>query len=203
MIKTSITLFALTLLPVPASVATTDTQNAQSACTLTEANAPGVRGLKLGMSTEQLLTLFPGSTKREEVRDALESAKRSGGSETVYIGFEPRSDVSGSTFAETDSIGVALQKGRVVQFVVQYAGPSWRDIDEWIAKLSETLKLPGAGEWEPGQDETPSKFLKCRGVEIEAAVQGGGASIRVWDTAAFKSMGTKSGDEQKRKVFKP
>src|SRR5713226_6506252 len=66
----------------------------QSKCSMTEANSPSVRGIRLGMGTEQLLALFPGSTKRwakempaKELKDTLEKAKAPTSSEPVYLSF--------------------------------------------------------------------------------------------------------------------
>ena len=39
----------------------------QSRCNLTATNSPSVRGLRLGMSTQELLTLFPALPSRSSV----------------------------------------------------------------------------------------------------------------------------------------
>jgi hypothetical protein len=175
---------------------------AQSRCALTESNAPTIRGLRLGMTFDQVVALFPGSSRRKEMRDAIEKAKAAPAGEVAYLGFDAASDGAKDQFAGIDSVQVGLSKGRVVDFTVQYVGPSWSNIDEWVTKLSETLGLPGKQEWVVGPNENPNKILKCKGVEIEAATQGGGSSIRVHITEPMAG-GTGSGEEGKRKVFKP
>src|SRR5262249_49945698 len=122
----------------------------QSRCNLTEANAPSIRGLHLGMSTAEVLAMFPGVSKKKEMKETLDKAKSTSSTETVYLGFDPATDTTKGQFADVQSVAAAINKGRVVGFSIQYAGPTWRNIDEWVGKLSETLKLPGAQAWMPG-----------------------------------------------------
>jgi len=158
--------------------------------------------MRLGMSTDQLAALFPRGYKRREIQDGLEAAKTA--NQTVYLGFDPATDSVGDNFAGVDAVTVGLDKGRVVDFSLQYVGQTWRSIDEWVTKLSEALKLPGTKAWTPGSDEAPSKFLKCKDSELVAAIQGGGASIRVRDLEAAKeSERSNAKEERKRREFKP
>src|SRR5689334_5644619 len=64
-------------------------QSAQSACDLTEARMPSVRGVRLGMSLDQLLALFPGSARRKEMKEALARSRAATGDEIVYLFFDP------------------------------------------------------------------------------------------------------------------
>lgn len=154
-------------------------QLAQSKCTLTEANSPNVSGLRLGMTAQQLLAMFPGASKRREMMDDLDRAK-AGGGETVYLTFDPATDSSKSEFAGVSSISAGLSKGKVVDLVVGYMGTTWTSVDAWIAKLGEMYRLPGAPrDWVEGPSENPNKVLRCDGIEIEASIQGGGSAIRI------------------------
>lgn len=184
----------------------------QSRCTLTEANFPSVRGLRLGMTTEQFLALFPGIAKRlakepKNVRDAFEKAIAPTSSEPAYLVADPGSDAATDAakaqFAGVNSVSVGIYKGRVTDLSVQYVGVVWNSIDEWLAKVSEAFKLPGAREWAVGPSEDPNRVLKCVGLEIEAAIQGGGASIRVRNTEKASDDQTNSTEERKRRDFKP
>src|SRR5262245_48516148 len=175
----------------------------QRGCDLTESSSPSVRGLKLGMTTEQLIALFPGSAKRSDIKDALAKAKANPG-DLVYLAFNPAADAEPGKFAEVDSVSAGLHNGRVTDFRVSYLGSTWTNIDEWVAKVSETFKLP-ASEWSVGPSETPNKVLKCSGIEIEAATLGGGSSIRVRNTEHIKAMRDNAAaeEEKKRRAFKP
>ena len=184
--KVVIACLAFTMLAIPASVEVKGQQPVGSRCNLSEANSPSVRGVRLGMTTQQLLALFPAASKRKETRDALDKAKASAASETVYLSLDPSADGAGSQMAGVDLVAVGLNKGRVVDFNVSYSGPPWRTIDEWVGKLSESLRLPRAEDWTAGPSENPNKVLKCTGLEIEAAIQGGGGSVRVRNTDYLK-----------------
>jgi hypothetical protein len=206
MSKLAIAFFALAFVTVSASSEASSQTPAGARCNLTDATAPAVRGLKLGMSTEQLLALFPGATKRKEIKDALDRAKKAGSaSEPEYLGFDPVNDGNAQQFAGVDSVSAGVYKGRVVDFSVQYGGATWRVIDEWIAKLSETFKLPGPQEWVAGPEESPNKVLKCDRVLIDAAIQGGSASLRLRNVDALKEIQEhiSAMEEKKRRDSKP
>ena len=155
------------------------------------------------MTTQQLLALFPGASKRREMKDALERAKSPAGNELVYLAFDPTIDGSKAEFAGVTTVSAGLQKGRVVDFGVSYVGPTWVNIDEWVAKLAEAFKLPAARDWLQGPSENPNKVLKCSGVEIEASIQGGGASLRIQNMEAAKGHAEHTSSAEDNKRFKP
>jgi hypothetical protein len=197
--------FAIALTMISAYALVVSQQPAPSNCVLTAANSPTVRDIRLGMSLQQVLALFPSAGKRREIRDAVERAKAAAVNETVYLVFDPANDGGGERFAGIDTVLVGAYKGQVVDFSVSYIGPTWRTVDEWVERLRQSWGLPGAQAWEVGPSENPSKILKCKGVEIEAGIQGAGGSIRVRDTEYNKgvedSKGT--GEDRKRREFKP
>lgn len=203
--KRVMAVFTLVLMTISAHSQAATQPLTQARCNLTASTAPDIRGLRLGMTTESLLALFPGSSKRKEIRDALEKVKASTSEEITYLSFYPATDGSGGKFAGIDSVSVGLYKGRAVDFNILYVGTPWRTIDDWVAKLSETLTLPGAPEWVAGPNESPNKILRCNGIEIEAAIQGGGSSIRIRNAEALKGMAERgnAGEEKKRREFKP
>jgi hypothetical protein len=177
----------------------------QSGCSLTEATSPKIRGLRLGMTTQELLAMFPGSTKRKEIKDALEKAKAPSTNEAVYLTFDPATDSGKSEFADVGSVSAGLHKGKVMDLAVQYVSPPWGTIDEWVAKVSEAFQLPGAQGWNAGSNETPNKVLKCNGIEIEATIQGGGGSVRLRNTEIFRGIEERANaaEEKRRRDFKP
>jgi hypothetical protein len=157
------------------------------------------------MSLQQVLALFPASSKRKEIREAVERAKAATVNEPVYLMFDSLNDGSSEQFAGIDSVMIGVYKGQVVDFNVSYIGPTWRTIDEWVERLRQTWGLPGAKAWAVGPNENPTKILRCRGVEIEAGIQGGGASIRIRNTEYNKGIedSKEATEERKRREFKP
>jgi len=189
---------------IPAYATVTGEPPAQG-CNLTEANAPAVRSLRLGMTVDQLVGLFPGSAKRKELREALEKVKASTSNEPMVLAFDPAADAAGQAFAGVDSVSASVYKGRVIAFTVVYVGTTWRTIDEWVGKLAQSYGLPAAARWEAGPNENPNRVLGCSGIEIEAAIQGGGSSISIRNKEALKGMAERlnAADESKRREFKP
>ena len=177
MIKRAATLLMLLLVALPASSQTLG----QSRCNLTQANAPSIGTLRLGTTTDQLISLFPASTKRKEIRDALEKAKAATTTEAVYMSFDTATDGGKDHFTGIDSVTAGVYRGRVTDFSVLYVG-TWGSIDEWVANLSQMLKLPAVRDWTAGPSENPNKVLRCEGIEIEATIQGGSATIRIRST---------------------
>ena len=177
----------------------------QTRCNLTEATAPKVRGLRLGMSIQQFLALFPAITKKKDLRDSIERAKSATGDEVVTLGFDPVVDGDANSFAGIESVAAAVYKGRVMDFSAQYGGATWRSVDEWVAKLSESFNLPRAQDWMSGPNESPNKILNCDGIQIEAAIQGGSASIRVRNAGYLRESEerARATEDKKRKDFKP
>jgi hypothetical protein len=203
--KTVLATLIVACITIPAYVKVIGQPSAQPKCPATEADSPSVRGLRLGMTVEQVVALFPAAIKRKQVKDAVEKAKAAKTSETVRISFNPATDSGNQQFAAVDAVSVSTYKGRVVDFSVQYVGPAWNSIDEWIGKLSEAFNLPSARDWMVGPDETPNKVLKCGAIEIEGAVQGGSGTIRIRNTEYLKEMEDRMNaqEEKKRREFKP
>lgn len=177
----------------------------QSRCGLTEKTSPTVRGIHLGMSADQILALFPGASKRREMKEVIEKAKAAANEEAVYLPFDAARDAATDSMAGIDSVSAGLLNGRVIEFTVQYGSATWPAVDQWIAKVSESFNLPPASSWVAGPSENPNKVLTCDGVQIEAAIQGGGSSISVRNTEALKASRERANasDEKKRREIKP
>jgi len=202
--KLAIAFVALAFVTISTISQASNPQPALPKCNLTEATAPSVRGLRLGMSTQQLLALFPDSSKRKEMKEAVEKAKAATGNEAAYLVFDPATERDAKQFGGVESVSAGVNKGRVIDFSIQYGGATWRDVDEWVAKLSESLKLQGAGDWTVGPSENPNKVLRCEGIEIEAAIQGGGSSIRIRNMEDARVVADRNAaDEKKRREIKP
>ena len=199
---------AIALLTLAAMIPLTYAQQAsqpisQPQCGLTEATSPAIRGVRLGMSTEQLLGLFP--ARRRDLPDTIDRIKSAGSGESVRLSFDTVADARGDNFAGVSSVSAGLANNRVTEFTISYAGATWRNIDEWIGKLAESLKLPAARHWVVGPSETPNKVLRCNGIEIEAMIQGGGGSITVRNAEYAKGGEERRNplEERKRREFKP
>ena len=162
----------------------------QARCTLNESDAPAIRGVKLGLNAEQLRSLFPKAANRREIKEAFDKAK-SPDADVVYLEFLP-GDGDKERFEGISEIVVGFHQGRSIQVISQYIGGEWKSLDEWVTKVSETFKLPTLDSWKTGPSENPSKVLTCSAIEIEAAIQGGGATIRVTNIQATNAAAERS-----------
>jgi hypothetical protein len=95
----------------------------------------------------------------------------------------------------------------VTAIQVKYAGhprgPSWLSVDDFIAKLSQGLALPGAKDWL--QKNETSKILKCNGLEIEASNNGSRGSIFLRGNTYHETVKKRAAadEEKRRSEFKP
>jgi hypothetical protein len=205
-------LLAVALVPVAALAQTAGQPLSQPACKLTLAESPAIRGLKLGMSIEQLLSLFPGSRQSREIKDAIDNAQGYPNFGVAGLSFKPSGYPATlmDRFAGVDSIDVQLFDGEVAKFRVNYAGlhsrprgPSWPNVDAFIAKLSEAFALPDTGVWLYRSENT--KTLNCNGFEIHASNWSGSGSILLFNPMYESTVSQRAtADEgRRRREFKP
>ena len=115
-------------------------------CTLTLAGAPVIKGLRLGMTPDEVLALFPGSKDNAEVRsDLSRPPNRFGGSSFVI---RPGEYKSKPEFSEVSQITFSVLDGRISKINIGYNGPEWRHVDKFIEKLVDGTNLPGVAQWE-------------------------------------------------------
>jgi hypothetical protein len=148
----------------------------QAACTLTIAQAPVVGGLRLGMTPEEVLALFPGSSADNEVRSQISRPASALGVASFTL--NPGKYGSKAAYVGISHITVSLLDNRVSNFNIGYNGPEWKHVDQFVAKFIKGTNLPPAEAWEAyvGMD-TQLKTLKCNGFEISIFAGGTGSEI--------------------------
>ena len=181
---------AIVLLIFGAAVASGQTNDSNSSelqeqaiCDMTLAQAPEINGLRLGMTPEQVLAVFPGSKEDGEVRAALAKPASPLGVSSFMI--SPERYASKAKFAGIRLLTFTLLDGRVTTFSAAYNGPEWKHVDDFIAKFSEGRTLPPAKEWEAQAGMDQLKTLRCRDFEVAVFIGGTGGNmnyVRVQDT---------------------
>lgn len=139
-----------------------------SVCNLTFAQLPAIRGLKLGMSLNEVMALFPGVSDDDVVRGRLNNAKR-----PLPPSFTPGSDgyglvsiqVSLSSYPNPNFTGiynVQLQffDEKLISLYLSYSATIWNNADELVGKLVEAYKLPGIVAW--SSNNTNQRGLQCK-----------------------------------------
>jgi len=163
--------------PSPSPTQTTDAAVSDTApCSLVMDQAPVINGLRLGMTPEQVLALFPGSNEDAEVRSSLSRPASPFGVSDFVI--RPDKYESKEKFGGINQISLNLLDGRVYRFSVGYDGPEWPHVDKFVTKFTEGTILPAADEWEAyvGLD-TQMKTLTCKDFEVRIFSGGKGGNL--------------------------
>ncbi len=177
--------------PVPSSTQTTNSAVQDKApCSLTMDQAPVINGLRPGMTQEEVVALFPGSSEDAEVRSDLSRPASQFGETTFLI--RPDKFESKEKFSGINQITFRLLDGRVANFRVGYNGPEFSHVDQFVAKFNEGTNLPAADAWEAyvGMD-TQLKTLKCKDFEIQVFAGGKGGNlnyVEIRDLEAEKKL---------------
>jgi hypothetical protein len=177
-------------------------------CTMTTAQAPELDGLRLGMTIEQMLALFPGSREDNAIRAALSRPADAFGVTNLIV--RPAMFSTKAKFARISQINIACLDGRLSNFYAGFNGPEWKHVDEFVKNFSQGKNLPPPDEWEAyvGMD-TQLKTLKCKEFEISifAGGQGGNVNyVKMQDTPAqqkLKERRIKAREAKEAKEAKP
>jgi hypothetical protein len=173
----------------PAQVSSSPIQES-GPCTLKVSEAPVLNGLKLGMTPEQVLALFPGSKDDPELRSTLSTPPGRFGNSSVLI--TPSKYGSAAQYKGISRLTFSLLDGHVSNFTISYNGPEWPDVDKFIQNFVEGKHLPPAGEWAAYEGmNTQMKTLTCNNFSIQIFAGGEGGSsnyVLVEDLEADKKL---------------
>ena len=153
----------------------TSTQE-KTPCTLSSAGAPDISGLRLGMTPDEVLGVFPGSKTDPDIQNYLSRPPSQFGVSELVI--KPAKFGSKDKFAGINQVTFVLLDGRVSTFTISYNGPEYSHVDKFVAKFLEGRNLPALDQWEPyvGMD-TQMKSLKCADFEITVFAGGEGGKL--------------------------
>lgn len=201
--------FAIGLLLIAVSAVSGQTGETEAppkpVCTLTTAQAPEIGGLRLGMTVDQMLALFPGSREDNEIRTALSRPANPFGVTNFII--RPALYSTKAKFARISQINIAFLDGRLSNFYAGFNGPEWKHVDEFVKNFSQGTNLPPPEDWEAfvGMDNQ-LKTLKCKEFEISifAGSQGGNVNyVKMQDTPAQQKLKERRTKAREAKEAKP
>ncbi|HEV2903737.1 MAG TPA: hypothetical protein VGW32_01750 [Pyrinomonadaceae bacterium] len=205
------TLFALTIFFGATSLVYGQSAPTQpSQCSLKLAQSPSVRGIKLGMSVENLLAFFPGSASEDGIKLSASQAANFPHFGVVGFGVFPSRYSTKERFAGIDTLNFVILDGRLAQFEVQYLRPpngaNWRNIDDFIAKITDAFQVPASKNWTAHQSNPSTKELKCDGFQLRASNVNLTGSLTVATVdAPFQIRKERSAafEERARRDFRP
>ncbi len=159
-------------------------------CTLTLAGAPTISGLRLGMTAEEVLALFPGSKEDSEVHSNLSRPPTQFGQSSFVI--RPEKFSSRENFPGINQITFTFLDGRVSSLTFGYNGPEYSHVDKFVAKVVAGTNLPPVDHWEAyvGMDNQ-LKILACSEFEVRVFAGGQGGNLNyvlVKDLIADKKL---------------
>ena len=195
-------LTALACLALPTFSQTPGSSAAKSVCSLTREQGPEIRGVRLGMSMEQLKNLFPQEEARRRIVDAINVSKQDenygGGRVDIPI------DRTDATWKGVNYLSIRFVDERVTSISISYVGPEWNSVDQFVAKLSAGFRLPGSA-WEIREGTYAQ--MKCGGFKVDAFAPRGSteSSVHVVDIAAPQVVEERreAAKEKVRQAFRP
>jgi hypothetical protein len=145
-------------------------------CTLTLAQAPEIRGIRLGMSLEQALSVFPSLKRPPEVivlpdggsitRDFLEPDEV--GVIRVRINtLDPKYSREATKLEGIGNFNFDFTDGRISYISVIYdTQAKWSTPDEFAQKVSESLRIPSAWKKPIEYNRESERDMECDGFVI-------------------------------------
>jgi hypothetical protein len=158
-------------------------------CTLNTSQSPDINGVRLGLTPQQVLDLFPTSRDDAELRSAAEKLTALGVS-SFALG--PEKYGAEKNFAGISRLTFSFLDKRLSSYTAGYSGTQWKHVDEFVKKFSEGRTLPPVEAWEAYSGlDTQLKTLKCDGFEISVFVGGEGGNlnyVQMKDLAAEREL---------------
>lgn len=159
-------------------------------CTLTLVGAPSINGVRLGLTTDEVLALFPGSKEDLELKSDLARPPSQFGTSSFII--KPAKYETKDQFTGINQFAFSFLDGRLYNFTAGYNGPEYPHVDKFVASFIEGTTLPPVDQWQPftGMDNT-LKVLRCSEFEVNIFIGGPGGNLnyaRAKDLVAEKKL---------------
>jgi hypothetical protein len=172
-------------------------------CSLTVAQALTIRGIRLGMSLQELLALFPVSRYNTTINQQLKQAENlpEKGRSSLYFTLSQYPEGE-ARFAGISSIDLTLFDRRVVSFGIKYVydeQAAWTR-ESWVRKLAGAFNLPPYENWATSCNDCPA-VLHCGGITITASPR----SVSLSDPSYVEELSRRAAAVagQKQREFKP
>ncbi|MGH9971262.1 MAG: hypothetical protein ACREBG_26190 [Pyrinomonadaceae bacterium] len=167
-----------------------------SECLFQRASIPPLHGIQLGMSLEEILSLFPGAAGQPNVQRALERSKSSDTPGVTRILVE--NTTNNPDLSEVRQLFFMFRNKQLFSFRVLSSSPQWESVDKFIENRGHLLNFVGVNGWNSvAGNPRSSKYLICDSVEIRFyAAPPGSANhsyISLTDTAVEAAAVSDSG----------
>jgi hypothetical protein len=161
-----------------------------------------IRGLKLGMTPDQVLDVLPTGDAKEDLARRANSPNRE---DLASLDYYPSTYGNSPQFAGIYRIALFFYRGTLAELTIFYSSPiqggaSWPNLDAYISKVAEGLRLPGPQAWISGP--RGERVLKCAGLELQVADKNHLRIIKLGFHDEIESR-KKAEEDDKRQIFRP
>jgi hypothetical protein len=178
------------------------------ACKLTLAQAPVIRGLRLGMPSDELFAIFPANEREEFDRaQRLKSAELPPNYGYTSFRFNLSDYATRDRFMGIGALNFGILDGKVVSISAEYRNaPQFDRPGQLMEIITKQFSLPELKDW-PGENEySTHPSLSCDGFRFQMDAHGVGSfSISLYDPTHKKITEEREQADRakKREGFKP
>lgn len=184
----------------PANAPAPQASQERVVCGLKISAAPTINGLKLGMTSEEILNAIPGSKDDSEIRTSVARAPNEFGVSGLTV--NPQRYPSKDKYPGISRITFTFFDHHAYSLTLGYNGPKYAQVDDFVKRVLESSNLPSIEQWEdyPGM-ETQMKILKCAEFEVRVFAGGENGSLNYVGLKDLKAE--KALREKEEKAAKP
>jgi len=175
-------------------------------CKLTLAQAPVIRGLRLGMTSDELFAIFQASERQEFDRaQQLKSAELPPNYGYTSFQFSPYNYATKDRFTGIGNLNFGLFDRKVVSIGANYSNaPQFDRPGQLMEIITRQFGLPEFKDWPNYNEYVSNPSLSCEGFTFQVDGYSGSFSIRLTDPTFEKIMEDRKQTDRakKREGFK-
>ena len=137
------------------------TSPVRARCTLTQTEAPEIRGIKLGMTAERISQTVPQIKAELSTLKSASALEHSFGLARIPV----RPPATEPKYSGVESFNLVFLDEKLVDMAIRYEPVPWRNVNDFLQKFIDAYRLPPIALWQ-GDDE--EKGLQCDDIELSA-----------------------------------
>src|SRR5262245_18927312 len=132
-------------------------------CRLTLAQSPVIRGLRLGMTSDELFAIFPANESEEFNRTQnLKKAELPPNFGYTFFNFSPSQYATKDRFIGIGSLGIGLFDRKVIYISADYYNtPEYDRMDQLMEVISRQFSLPEFKDWQSYKGNMGLSSISC------------------------------------------
>ena len=173
-------------------------------CRLTAAQFPAVRGLRLGMTPDEALSVLPTVLNKDALFKQAHSPDHF---DVASLDYAPNQNGDPPQFADVSGVNMVFYRGKLADFRIQYKEPgsaggvAWQGVANFIARIAEVLQVPSFQAWTRGS--MGALVLKCEGFELQVPNTNVLRIVAMPFWVDDMDARQKAENDEKRRTFRP